>query len=68
MKLSDLISEADYAELRGVCVRTIQRERALRSGPPYIKLGRRIFYKLSSIDQWLDDQERVQPRAKGGAS
>lgn len=67
MKLADLITEKEFAELRRVCVRTVQRERALRTGPPFIRLGRAIYYRLSSIEQWLIDQEQVQPRAKGGA-
>ncbi len=61
--INDLISEADYAAARGVSLRTVQRERAQRIGPPFIKLGRAIYYRPASIDQWLIDQEQVQPRA-----
>ena len=43
MALQDLLTEAKYAELRGASVRTVQRERMLRSGPPFIKLGKTIF-------------------------
>jgi hypothetical protein len=63
MTLPNLMTEADYAELRGVSLRTIQRERAMRVGPPYIKLGARIFYRPAAIEAWLIAQEVVQPRA-----
>ena len=65
MTIQDLISEADYAAARGVSLRTVQRERAQRMGPPFIKLGRNVFYRPAAIEQWLIDQEQVQPRANG---
>jgi predicted DNA-binding transcriptional regulator AlpA len=68
MTLNDLIPEADYAALRGVSVRTVQRERALRMGPPFIKLGRSVYYRPAAIEAWLLAQEQAQPRAKGRAA
>ena len=68
MTIQDLISEADYAAARGVSLRTAQRERAQRQGPPFIKLGRQIFYRPAAIEQWLIDQEQAQPRARGRAA
>jgi hypothetical protein len=63
MTIQDLISEADYAAARGVSLRTVQRERAQRMGPPFIKLGRNVFYRPTAIEQWLIAQEQAQPRA-----
>ena len=68
MTLTDLIPESNYAAQRRVNVRTIQRERAQRIGPPFIKLGRAIYYRPEAIEQWLLAQEQVQPRAQGGAA
>ena len=68
MTISDLITEASYADMRAVSVRTIQRERALRIGPPFIRLGRSIYYRPAAIDAWLLAQEQVQPRAMRGAA
>ncbi|MCA1775709.1 MAG: helix-turn-helix domain-containing protein [Loktanella sp.] len=65
--LDNLLTETEFAEARGVHVRTIQRERARREGPPFIKLGRRIFYRREAIEAWLLAQEQAQPRAAGGA-
>ena len=67
MLLKDLIPESDYAAMRGVCLRTIQRDRALRTGPAYIKVGRNVFYWPAAIDDWLLAQEQTQPRAKVAA-
>lgn len=67
MTIEDLIPETDYAAARGVSLRTVQRERAQRIGPPFIKLGRMIFYRPQAIEQWLLAQEQTQPRAKQSA-
>lgn len=63
MTLKDLVAEAEYARLRGVTVRSIQRERAMRTGPDFIKIGRRIFYRPEAIDAWLLALEQAQPRS-----
>lgn len=59
MTLKDLIPEAEYAAQRGKSLRTIQRERALRQGPPFIKLGKSIFYRPEAINAWLLSQEQT---------
>lgn len=63
MTLENLLTEAAYAAKRGVSVRTIQRERALRAGPPFIKLGKSIFYRPESVDAWIIAQERTPAKA-----
>ncbi|MGV8872289.1 MAG: helix-turn-helix transcriptional regulator [Rhodococcus sp. (in: high G+C Gram-positive bacteria)] len=40
------------------------------SGPEYVRLGRRIFYRLSAVERWIAEQERAQSvalRARRGA-
>ena len=66
MTIADLITEQEYADQRGVSVRTTARERAQRIGPPFIRLGRKIYYRPAAIEAWLIAQEQVQPRAAGG--
>lgn len=68
MTIADLIAEAEYAADRGVSLRTVQRERAQRLGPPFIKLGRQIYYRPAAIEAWLLAQEQHQPRAKQSAA
>ena len=63
--LTDLIPESEYAAQRGICIRSAQRERALRIGPPFVKLGRRVFYRPEAIAEWILAQEQAQPRAEG---
>jgi len=59
----DVKTERQYAEWRGCSVRTIQRERSQRVGPPYVRLGRKIVYRVEALEQWLLAKEQVQPRA-----
>ena len=63
MAIDTLLTEHEYAEQRGVCLRTIQRERAMRVGPAFIRLGRKIYYRPEAINNWLLAQEQEQPRA-----
>ena len=63
MTLESLLTEAAYAEKRGVSIRTIQRERALRAGPPFIKLGKSIFYRPEAVDAWIIAQEQTPAKS-----
>jgi hypothetical protein len=63
MNFRDLISETDYAEQRGVSVRSVQRERAQRLGAPFIKVGRKVYYRPAAIEAWLLSKEQIQPRS-----
>lgn len=63
----DLIPEKQFAKEFGRTHRTIQRWRAERIGPPYIKVGNRVFYRREAIDEWLLSLEQKQPRAKKAA-
>ena len=67
MSIQDLIPEAEYVAQRRVTLRTVQRERAQHIGPPFIKLGRAIFYRPAAIDAWLLAVEQDQPRARKSA-
>lgn len=63
MTVNELIPESEFAAQRGVSVRTVQRERAQRIGPPYIQMGRKIYYRPAAIEGWLLAKEQAQPRA-----
>lgn len=63
MTFRDLIAETDYADQRGVSIRSVQRERAQRVGPPFIKVGRKVYYRPAAIEAWLLSKEQVQPRS-----
>lgn len=53
--------------MRGVTLRTIQRERALRAGPPFVKLGAKVYYRLAAIEAWVLKQELTHLPAKKSA-
>jgi hypothetical protein len=53
----DLITEHDLATTLHVCLRTLARHHDARTGPPRIKIGRRHFYKISSVNEWLARRE-----------
>ena len=66
---NDLIPEAKYAsDILNANLRTAQRQRAQRLGPPFIKLGRKVYYRRAAIEAWLLAQEQEQPRANGCAN
>jgi predicted DNA-binding transcriptional regulator AlpA len=38
--------------------RTIERWRSTGQGPDFIKLGRRVAYRPSAVERWLDQRTR----------
>jgi hypothetical protein len=70
--LAGYVSEEEYARRRGVSLRTCQRDRQLRQAPPYVQFGRRIYYRVEAVREWLKKHEReadrtpAAPRARGG--
>jgi hypothetical protein len=56
-KNDDLLSETQVAEefFRGlVSVRTIQTWRRLQKGPPYVKIGHRVFYRRCDLIAYVE--------------
>jgi hypothetical protein len=60
--LEGFVSEEDYAARRGVSIRTCQRDRQLRQSPPYVVMGRRVYYRVEAIRNWLLARERPNER------
>jgi hypothetical protein len=71
--LADYQSEDELAEDLDRSPRTLARWRAARIGPPYVVIGRRIFYRRAAIAQWLlkrekgSDEGEAPPRRRSGA-
>ena len=61
------ISEEEYARRRGVSLRTCQRDRQLRQAPPHVRFGRRIYYRVEAIREWLVKNERAVDRTPAHA-
>src|SRR4051794_26366662 len=61
--------ERDLARAFHESIRTWQRRRRTRKAPPYIRLGRRVFYRVEAGREWFkhskkDDAQdiRLPPR------
>jgi len=65
--LEGYITEPDLARQLKRSVRTLQRLAARQSGPPRIKIGRLIFYRIESVRAWLAQQEK-KPAASFSSS
>lgn len=46
------------AMLGGVPVRTLKRWRTERTGPVPLHIGRRVVYRLSAVESWLEQKDR----------
>ena len=54
MRLSQLLNQKAAADLLNVSERTLERWRVEGSGPPFMKAGRRVLYRESDIEAWLN--------------
>lgn len=57
--LKDYISRDDLAAKLGKSVKTLVRWELDGKGPPVTRIGRDVFYSLSSFERWLKQQERA---------
>lgn len=60
--LDGFISEEEYAARRGVSLRTCQRDRQLRQSPPFVVIGRRVYYRIEAVRDWLLAREQEASR------
>ena len=51
-----VVTEIELAETLHLSKWTVRKWR-LAGGLPHIKIGRRIFYRLQSVEEWLREQE-----------
>ena len=48
------VSERRVAEMLGCSLRTLQRRRMEGKGPPSTKIGRKVYYELNDLQEWID--------------
>jgi hypothetical protein len=60
--LDDYTPEKQVAKIRGVTVRTLRAERQRDYGPPWVKLGGKIFYPNQGFRDWLKAIEHCSIR------
>lgn len=63
--LAEWISRDDLAEELMVKPDTLARWEARREGPPCMRIGRKVYYRQSSVRDWLLSREQGQPARKG---
>lgn len=52
--LMGLLTDEDVQALLMVSENTTQFWRTNKKGPPYCKLGNKVFYKVSDLEKWVD--------------
>lgn len=63
----DLFTLDELADQIGVTRRTLERWHAQRTGPPRIKVGKRVFYRADAVRDWMLAHETAEIRAAGRA-
>ena len=54
-----LLRESGAAERLGLSMRTLQQWRLKGGGPVFVKAGRSVLYKVSDLDQWIEERRRT---------
>jgi Helix-turn-helix domain len=62
--LANFIDEASLARQLDVGVRTLREWRRLGKGPVPTWVGRKLFFRIESIDSWLRSREQAMPRQR----
>lgn len=63
--LAGYIAPQHLARELGVSERTLARWHAARLGPPRVTIGRRPYYRLTSVAAWIALQEEKPPERRG---
>jgi hypothetical protein len=59
--LADWIGRDQLAQELMVTADTLGRWEARREGPPCMRVGRKVFYRRTSVEQWLLSREQGRP-------
>ncbi|MFF0124406.1 helix-turn-helix transcriptional regulator [Streptomyces mirabilis] len=51
------------AEYLGISPNTLYVWRHRRQGPPSFRMGRRVMYRISALDEWVIAQEQADSRS-----
>ena len=63
-----MLSEGDAANLLGISVRTLQASRCTGRGPRFVKIGRRVLYRQTDIDAYIEARVFDSTSAYEGAA
>lgn len=59
--LAGWVSRDQLAQELMITADTLSRWEARREGPPCMRVGRKVFYRRSSVEDWLLSREQSQP-------
>ena len=59
-----LLTEVEVATRQARSVRTLQNQRVLGGGIPFIKLGRAVRYRLGDVETW-EENRRFSSTSEG---
>jgi Helix-turn-helix domain len=54
----EYMDEAALAATLGIRVTTVRKWRRIRKGPPFIPVGRKLYYRRETFTAWMRSQER----------
>ena len=60
--MNHVLNDVGAAAFLGLAVQSLRNARSRREGPPYIKMGRRIVYRVSDLEEYLN-RHRIDPQA-----
>jgi predicted DNA-binding transcriptional regulator AlpA len=68
--LEGFLRREELAQQFGLSPRTIDRWEALRAGPPRVRVGRTILYRIEAVREWLlsREQQAFPPRRRRSLS
>ena len=55
--LTGWLDRADLARELTLSVDTLQRWETRRMGPPCVRVGRKVLYRMEAVSDWLREQE-----------
>jgi hypothetical protein len=64
--IDGLLSETQAASALGVKFTTLRNWSVLRQGPPRIRIGKKIFYRLDALTAWVQEQEKDYSAVRSG--
>ena len=64
--LEGWISRGELARELSLSVDTLGRWEARRFGPPCVRAGRKVLYRRSAVQDWLQAQEMPRAKRAGG--
>jgi hypothetical protein len=63
--IENLLDEYDVARIRKQSVATVRRDRLLKKGPKFLKIGAAVRYRPEDVAAWLESRPSGGSRPEG---